>query len=188
MNNPFDKSDIAIDLTSLLDVIFIVLLIVMCSQNLTAETREQEAETREQEAAEATMDAEKTKELYSQHMEKYEETDRFVLFIDVSAAITDSQKPSERRVRVLSGVEEAGEAPYELTLTPANDSARYEELHKYLDGKIKDYGGGGPEGDEGAKRPVILTVNKGDEDILYRDEMSIELIFQKLREDYDFVY
>lgn len=60
-----NKGDILIDLTSLLDVIFIILLIVICNQrNVTSEVLAQQAE-----AAELAEQAEAQMQLYSDQME-----------------------------------------------------------------------------------------------------------------------
>ncbi len=179
MRKLFHKQDIVIDLTSLLDVIFIVLLLVMCNQQLHSREAQQMAE----DAAQKLEEASGLQQAFESHIEKYEETEEYVLFIDVTAAYSE-QALTERTIRVMAGVDIAGGEPYEIEISPESASAGYRELTDYLSASIEGYLSHG----EGAARPVILTLNKGDDDILYRDEVAIRAIFENLAEKYDNIY
>lgn len=177
MKNFFDKSEIAIDLTSLLDVIFIVLLIVMCNQQFLAGDAKEKLEQAEMLAQEA----EQVRTEYEQHAEKYKETDNYVLFIDVTATINSPANLSQRTICILTGAAEA--APYKIELAAGNEEDKYKELETYIEKQIAAYTDG-----EAGSRPIILTVNKGDDDILYRDETAIIAVFDRLKERYEYVY
>ena len=177
MRKLFQKQDIVIDLTSLLDVIFIVLLIVMCNQQLHA----REAQQMTEEAARELEEASQLQQAYESHIEKYEETEEYVLFIDVTAAYSEKAL-TERTIRVMAGANAAGGEPYVIAISPESAAAGFQELSDYLNASI--------EGDlgESVERPVILTLNKGDDDILYRDEVAIRTIFESLAETHDNIY
>lgn len=179
MRKLFRKEDIVIDLTSLLDVIFIVLLLVMCNQQLHS----REAQQMTEEAARELEEASQLRQTYESHIEKYEETEEYVLFIDVTASYSE-QTLTERTIRIMAGADTTGEEPYVIAISPESASAGYQELKEYLSTGIEGYLSRG----EGAERPVILTLNKGDEDILYRDEVAIRTIFENLAETYDNIY
>lgn len=187
MNDKFNKTDILIDLTSLLDVIFIVLLIVMCSQQLQTETigKATELTTTEAEQAIVKSDIAKTeadaiKSQYANQIQSYENADSYVTFIDVTSYYS-SGAYSERTIRVLVGIE-ASEPVQEFKVTESNPQTGYHELQKYLEGEIEKLQ------TEDNDHPVILTLNRNDENILYRDELAIDNIFAQLAKVYTNVF
>lgn len=179
MKKLFHRQDIAIDLTSLLDVIFIVLLIVMGNQRLQAENAKAEAA----QAAEMMDQTAQIQQAYANHIQKYEETEEYVLFIDVTAAYSSAQI-SRRTIRVMAGADLEKTQPYVIEISTENASAGFQELENVLHSRIEEYAAGREEGG----RPVILTLNKKDDDILYRDEVVIKAIFDRIVEQYDDVY
>ena len=196
MRERLSKTDIVIDLTSLLDVIFIVLLIVMCSeQHGTMDAKSEAAAAQESvsttlTAAQETLDtaedmlkaAEETKELYDRHTEEYENVDTYVRFIDITSSYDSAGDLSIRSIRVISGLNASNEEKV-ISVTAATEQSAYDTLYKYLESEIA-----AAVNEEGQTTPVILTVNKNDENILYRDEVAIENIFRKLSEEYDSVF
>ena len=179
MRKLFQKQDIVIDLTSLLDVIFIVLLLVMCNQQLHA----REAQQMTEDAAQKLEEASQLQQAFESHIEKYEETDEYVLFIDVTAAYSEKAL-TDRTIQVMAGTDAAGQEPYAIHITPQSASDGYQELSEYLSASIEGYLSEGEE----AARPVLLTLNKGDDDILYRDEVAIRAVFENLAEKYGNIY
>ncbi|MBR5968567.1 MAG: hypothetical protein IK001_08235 [Lachnospiraceae bacterium] len=184
MRNRHSKTDFVIDLTSLLDVIFIVLLIVMCGQKLLSDdTKEAAAKAEEMiEAADASMrESDALQEYYRQHTEAFENTEQYVRFVDVVAYFDSSTRISDRTVIVTAGMDEGTEL-VKIPVTAANEKEGYEALQKYLTGIINEVNNGG------APVPVILSLNRGDDSILYRDETAISNIFEYLASQYDNVF
>lgn len=178
MKHLFNKNEIAIDLTSLLDVIFIVLLIVMCSQK----TLTTDAKNQLEQAEQATQEANELKANYENHIEKYEQTDEYVLFIDVTA-IYDVSHIEQRTIQVMAGADVAQLTPYAIAIDAQSEQDGYADLSAYISSQITAY-----MGESDADRPVFLTVNKNDDDILYRDEQAIEHIFERLQQEYPSIY
>jgi len=186
MNGRNRKSDIVVDLTSLLDVIFIVLLIVMCRQAFLSESASEkavEAEARIEAAEQARAEAEQAEALYLQHAEKYENVDSYVLFIDVSAKIPDENDVKDRSIIVLQGGADTMETAEKLDITVSNSKEQFERLEDFLRNTISGYAEA-----ETNTRPVVISLNREDDLILYRDELAIQAIFEELKADYPYVY
>lgn len=163
------RDDLIIDLTSLLDVIFIILLVVMCSQQLT----KWDYESQEQIAAEKIRDAEAKSELYQDQMETHDKLNEYVLKLSVYSDFNPEQI-TVRKVRILKELE----AIQTIDLIGADTADAFAKLEKSLADYIA----------ENSDKPVILSLNEGDEKILYRDEKAILAIFEKLSESYTNVY
>lgn len=163
------KDDLMIDLTSLLDVIFIILLVVMCSQQLT----KWDYEGREQEATETVRDAEAIAELYRDQMETHDNLNEYVVKLSVYADFNPEQI-TVRKVRILKELQ----AIETIDLIGAETADAFARLEEKLAAYIQ----------ENSDKPVILSLNEGDEKILYRDEKTILAIFEKLSEEYTNVY
>ena len=183
MNKRFRKNDIVIDLTSLLDVIFIVLLIVMCGQQLLSDTTREaaaEAEALQQEADETLREASALQQYYEKHSDAYENTEKYVKFIDVVAYFDSSVRITDRTIIVSSGME--GENPVtQFAVTAATEESDYKQFQDYLTSLIAP-------GEDGETVPVILSLNRNDDNILYRDEVAISNLFTYLSEQYDNVF
>lgn len=163
------RDDLIIDLTSLLDVIFIILLVVMCSQQLT----KWDYESQEQTAIEKIRDAEATAELYKDQMETHDKLNEYVVKLSVYADFNPDQV-TVRKVRILKELQ----AIETIDLIGADTAKAFEDLEKSLVSYIQ----------ENSDKPVILSLNEGDEKLLYRDEKTILAIFEKLSEEYTNVY
>ena len=163
------RDDLMIDLTSLLDVIFIILLVVMCSQQLT----KWDYESREQEATETVRDAEAIAELYQDQMETQDNLNEYVVKLSVYSDFNPEQI-TVRKVRILKELQ----AIETIDLIGAETADAFGRLEENLVAYIQ----------ENSDKPVILSLNEGDEKILYRDEKTILAIFEKLSEEYTNVY
>ena len=163
------KDDLMIDLTSLLDVIFIILLVVMCSQQLT----KWDYESREQEATETVRDAEAIAQLYQDQMETQDNLNEYVVKLSVYADFNPAQV-TVRKVRILKELQ----AVETIDLIGAETADAFARLEENLVAYIQ----------ENSDKPVILSLNEGDEKILYRDEKAILAIFEKLSQEYTNVY
>ncbi|MBO4291396.1 MAG: hypothetical protein J5898_05765 [Lachnospiraceae bacterium] len=163
------KSDIVIDLTSLLDVVFIVLLVVICRQHILTDS--QQEKMGDVEAREAL--AQEKYELYMDQLETADQLNQYVWAVSVYSSYNDD-KLTERRISMLrEGQEIEG-----FELRGENVSGVLEAFRKALESYITEH----------AEQPVILSLNENDEDILYRDEKAINRIFSELASEYDNVY
>lgn len=171
------RRDAVLDLTSLLDVIFIVLLLVMSRQQLISEDNAavKEKLNKEIEAQqELKEDASEIVGVYNMEMEMHESINAYAPCVCVYANYLDNN-PSERHIRVKVGDSEI-QSPYNLY---ADKTATvYEEFTNDLRAFIE----------ENQDKPVLLSLNEGDENILYRDEVQILEIFDSLKDEYENVY
>lgn len=170
------KSDILIDLTSLLDVIFIVLLVVFAkTQNLTEKTKDQVDSANETlaQAYELSQTAQAEFELYQDQIEMADQLHQYVYAISVNSSYRGDDV-TKRQISVLpnGGNIETFELRGEDV---RKEMARFQEMLTQFVSAHQD-------------QPVILTLNEKDEKILYRDEKAILLIFDELREKYDNVF
>ena len=172
------KSDILIDLTSLLDVIFIVLLIVFArTQNMTEKTEDQVNSANDTMAQATTLaqQAQAEYELYLDQIEMADNLQQYVFTISVNSSYR-SDDVTRRQISVLpnGGEIETFELRGEDDSVENAKKQFRETLEKYIE-KHQD-------------QPVILTLNEKDEKILYRDEKAIKEIFDGLSEKYENVF
>lgn len=154
--------DILIDLTSLLDVVFIVLLVVLCSGQFSS----QEVAKKKVEVERKEAEADQKESLYMQQFDTAEEVQQYVMIISVDASY-DPSNIKERNVEVLiSGNKE----PDSFQLVGENTKEPLEQLEERLHTCIE----------ENEDKNIILSLNENDERILYRDETAILRIFEKL--------
>lgn len=163
------NNDLVIDLTSLLDVIFILLLVILCGEQLAKE----EYISKEQQASEVVQEAEAAKGLYEDQMELSDNINNYVCTISVYSDYNPDQI-TVRKVRILKENEEIES----FDLIGADTQDVYEAFTKRLTEYVT----------ASAEQPVILSLNEGDEKILYRDEKAILQIFEQLSDDYENVY
>ena len=154
-----NKGDILVDLTSLLDIIFIILLIVICNQwNETSE------------AEKVTEQAETQLQLYTDQMDT---VDSFCI-----ASLNARYEQGNVKKRHIC-IKKNGEDPIEEFDMIGNNTE--EPLNK-LKESLKKYIVSNEE------KPIILSLNENDENILYRDERAILNIFDELKDEYKNVY
>ena len=172
------RNEIIIDLTSLLDVIFLVLMVVLCKTQLMQqdiETKDVEASAREAEAEVLIDEANAKQELYSDQIDTQDNLNEYVWAISVYSSYV-SDKITERHIRVVS--EDKDIKTFDLIGTKDTNAKVFEEFKEYLEENIK----------EKKDTPVILSLNENDEKILYRDEKKIREIFDEIKEKYSNVY
>lgn len=186
MKNSFHKRDIAIDLTSLLDVIFIVLLIVMCNQKFETKEAVQQADQMMQQAQEMMQEQQSEADFqaaWNQHFEQYENVDEIMLFINVRASY-EKYNIQNRTILVLTGIGNGTQEPWKAEFNQTGASAAYQQLKEHLKKVTEEYIGS----QEGVTRPVIIALNREDEDILYRDEVAIDEILKELAAGNEMIY
>jgi len=167
------KNDILIDLTSLLDVIFILLMVVLARQQVKGMDldREKAHVSELQSSLEKTeAEAEDKLRLYSDQLYLAEKT----AIISVSATFN----PDEPKVRTLKILKNGNTAADEFLLNGGDTADAYEAFEE----KIREYAGAA----EGL--PVILSVADDGSEILYRDRQKIQSIFTDLQDSSDDVY
>ncbi|MCR5329725.1 MAG: hypothetical protein K6E62_00865 [Lachnospiraceae bacterium] len=155
-----------IDLTPLLDVIFILLIVVLANGTRSEELANEQFE----EAMEVKSSAEQQVNAYKSHFEAYSDIDEYFSIITVSAGYHSDN----RRERTISiKVNENDEIQFELN--PVNQDDQWEKITQDIQKTIS------------AKNdlPAILVLNiKNDEKMLYRDEEAIMRIFDGLKTEY----
>lgn len=161
--------DVLIDLTSLLDVMFIILLIVMWGQNSV----EGNLEKTQEEAEEAKIQAENEYLLYEELLETADNLNQYVWAVSIIVPY-DADDVTQRKIQMLKEGEEI--ESFELVGNNVADSV--EAFRKSLIGYVKKY----------EDRPVILSLNEKDENILYRDEVMLNEILTELAKEYNNVY
>lgn len=163
------RGDVIIDLTSLLDVIFIVLLVVVCAQvGLSAGTSESLAEL---ESIKAETEA--SGDLYRDMLSTSDALNELVFTASITVPY-DKDNLTRRKVKVL--VE--GQEIKAFSLFGNDTRETFREFKNYL----KEYAFVHPDS------PVILSLNEDDDKILYRDEISVKAILEELMEECDNVY
>ena len=162
-------NDIIIDLTSLLDVIFIVLLVVLCGQGSLNEGLLE----KQKEVENAKQQAEMAYELYSDQLEMADSLNQYVWAISVIVPY-DEEEITKRQIVILKEGMEIEH--FELI---GNDVGRAREAFKEsLLEFIREH----------KEKPVILSLNEKDDNILYRDEVMVNEVFMELSEEFDNVY
>lgn len=159
------KEDILIDLTSLLDVIFIILLIVICNQR--NETKM--IQTQKQEASVLIEQAESQMQLYNDQMESIQE----LCLVSVNARY-EPDNVTTRHISILK----KGELMEEMDIIGNHTEKPLHHLQLILEEYIEKNKG----------KPIILSLNENDEKILYRDEKAIQHIFDELKDKFEDVY
>ena len=167
------KLNNTVELTSLLDVIFIVLMIVICNQQINMTQKEEAAQIVMEQAEDALADAEAEKELFAQHNDTYAQINDQMEVITVYV----DYKPSDiknREIRILAG---ESELPM-ITLSPSNSKEAYDKFEAELEKEISEA--------EKADKPVIISIDTTQ--ILYRDEKAVEEIVGRLFDSHGNLY
>ena len=180
------KNDI--DLTSLLDVIFIILMIVLCNQQINMQLKEDDAKTYMAEAQAAMEEAENMKQqavsmqdeaseylsekaLYEEQLKAFSDLENSVTMVTVYA----DYLPSDIKTRFLRVM--AGDTELEkTTVTPQNEKESFALLKE----KLTEIAS------ENSEKPVVITLST--EKILYRDEESLNELLTGLCGEFANVY
>lgn len=175
-----NKLNTQIELTSLLDVIFIVLMVVICSQQMTTKAAQQDAEDEISKAQRAQIEAqneraeaEAEKKLFEEHMETYEEINTQMSVVTVYADYTPSD-PSERTLSLMVDTESSSK----IIMTPGTEKVSWAKLESQLTDAVEKANAAG--------KPVIISVNR--DRILYRDESRLTSLVDDLFRRYDNIY
>ena len=173
--NILDKINIELDLTSLLDVIFIVLMVVMCHSIV-------ETQNEKEKALEAVTEAEAGKsanmvydelsasiKLYEARKDDIDNLENKVAFADLYVNV-DQNDIKTRYIRFLLKDNLLIE---EMEVNPDNEGSVYLEFQSKLEEYLT----------ANADVPVLLTLDESD--ILYRDHVKMEEILGELSQDYD---
>lgn len=159
--------NVLIDLTSLLDIVFIVLLVVVCQlQGTKSQIAQDKADIQNQQAAIKTQ-----QELYDDQIESLDNVADYIAVISVNAHF-DADLIT-RHIDVVNS-DKKSEVPEIAELKGMSVSEGFSDLRDYLEGYLQD----------NSDRVVVLSLNDGDEDILYRDEKEIKNIFNELASQY----
>ncbi len=166
------RNNVLIDLTSLLDVIFILLLILLCGQAAVSddlnEARSQ-AEYAKTEAEYAKAQAEEERQLYEEQQEAFANVWAVSIIVPY-----DENEITRRQIRFLKQGEEIQSIDLIGNDTAGAVNEFKESLVKYIE--------------QNQGKPVILSVNENDDYILYRDEVMVDRIFDELVQAYANVY
>lgn len=163
------RNGVFIDLTSLLDIIFIFLMLFICSYHLEKQKNATSREATEK----AKADAEAVSQDYADMIDTYKNLNQYVGAASISVPY-DPNDITKRTIKVLT--EDAEIKSIDLV---GNDAAgNIDEFKDYIKGYINEHEG----------RPIILSLNEEDDKILYRDEKSINEIFGELLKTYPNVY
>ena len=154
-----------IDLNALLDVIFIILMVVVCRQATEAVNLKEaeEAVMEQQEEAKATQ------EMYEDQIDSLENMDSYVLPVYLMVRFDPTDVKSRTIEYLVNG------ETNEIALNPENEEEAYEDLRGVLSGFLS----------EQESRILLLSLNEDDEQILYRDELAVQAVVDELSEEHD---
>ena len=164
---------IDIDLTSMLDVIFIILMVVMCRVSLGGSS--EKALTEQLNETQAKLDeAEARIETYEAQRDTVEELAAEVAIMTLQAGY-DEADPTTRRVNLLRTLPDgtSSSGMDEIIITPANEDAAFGDIETAITDFLT----------QNSEVPVLLTIS--DEHILYRDYMHLKNTLDTIREEHD---
>jgi len=167
-----NKNTIDLDLTALLDVIFILLMVVMCYQVSVVKNNAEEAKQQVEEAQTAREDAEANEAVLAAQLEAMEEVDSKVGFMTVYVGYNPSNITNRyiRFVRNMQGEESA--VIQEIVITPETEAEAYSQFETEMEAFLTANSG----------MPVLLTLD--DSHILYRDHEQMAKSISKLEGTY----
>ncbi len=167
------KNDIIIDLTSLLDVIFIVLLVVMAGQFTASKNQENVLADQQTEAESKIEEAENMIAVYEDMIDTMDNVNKYVVAVSIAAPYNKDEL-HKREIKLLAEGNELKSFP----LVGSETEEAFSEFRETLEGFIKS----------NSDSPVILSLNDDDNKILYRDEKAITEILNELSGEYSNVY
>ncbi|MBO4373853.1 MAG: hypothetical protein J5829_01990 [Lachnospiraceae bacterium] len=165
-NKPKSLGQFIIDLTPLLDVIFIVLIVVLSFQDdysKVADDRYTQATQIEQKAKDDISAASASLATAEEHIDTYANMHDYVNVVTIYA----SYKPSNRKYRTLH-VEINNADLWEKEINPSNEDRIWTECQSYIEGKLAD----------NRDLPTVFSIM--DEKMLYRDEQSVLSLYENL--------
>lgn len=198
---PSSQPNAAIDLTPLLDVIFIFLFVVIIGYAMAAQTAETQAEEAEAQASarvakkeaeadaltgevaslrteidslsEKLFDQAAMQEAYEGRLEDYdgEIIGAKVKIVTISCTYSAADS-TNRQIRVITP-EEAWEP---IRLTPANQDTGYDRLTRLLTAYVTDHS------------DAVIVLSASSDSVQRRDKLAIDRIVDGLVRAYDYVY
>ena len=163
-----------VDLTPLLDVIFIVLIVILAGQDnysTQADVKYAEAEKYVSEVNAEMEEIDAQNSVLKEQMSAYSSMNEYINIVTVYAAYS-SENRKNRTIYLKVNVEE----PIKISLNPNNTSEAWSECRDYIEEIIN----------EDVNTPMILSINaNNDEKMLYRDEESINSLFMELTKNYN---
>lgn len=160
--------NIIIDLTPLLDVVFIMLLVVACKLQVTQNDYNKRVDTLDDQTTAADTQQEEYEDLY----DSFANIDDYIVFYTVNS----HYNPDDIEFRTIDIVSSEKDfvKPSLPLLRRNNDSEGLEKLKNYLE----EYASSNPD------VTIVVSLNEDDDDILYRDEKRIKNIFDELCSTY----
>lgn len=155
-----------IDLTPLLDVIFIFLVVVLCfntNENEEAQAKLSEAKTKFEEAERIEEEAETKLGIMQDHLNNYAEDNDNISFVTIYAEYT----PNDRKFRTIH-VRVNEQEDYKIPLNPSNTDDAWTECKDYIL-KFVDQ-----------EKPMMVSIMNTK--MLYRDEQKIEHLIDELND------
>lgn len=166
MNRSFlEKAKIDIDLTSLLDVIFIILMVVLCHRQVDANNQKAQMEELKEKVA-VTQDVEAENLMYEERLDTYENLSEYINLVTVYAEY-DLTDVTKRYIRVMNGDEEIKK----IEITPDTESQGFEEFTSFMEAIVG----------ENTEKPILCSLDCGQ--ILYRDAVKINEIVSTMKAD-----
>lgn len=165
-NQSFSLGQFLIDLTPLLDVIFILLIVVLTYQDgyiKDADDKKAEADKIVQMANDAKAKAESSNETAQEQLDTYANIHDYVNVVTVYASYT----PSNIKYRTLH-VEINNNDIWEKEINPSNEQRVWEECRTYIEEKLTGL----------SAMPTVFSIMN--EKMLYRDEQAILSLYGDL--------
>ena len=163
-----NRNGVDFDMTPLLDVIFIVLMVVMCHQTLNTQKDQGKIDELKTDLDQATAKI----GIYETQLGAYENANDLVAYVTLYADY-DTGNPKIRHIKLAYNNDVAFD---ELTITPTTEIEIYskfqEEMEKFLSEKDNT--------------PVLIILE--DSHILYRDQQELSKILQGVDDKYDNVF
>ena len=163
-----NRTGVEFDMTPLLDVIFIVLMVVMCHQTLDTQKAQETIVELETELD----DANGRNGLYETQLGAYENANDLVAYVTLYADY-ETSNPKTRHIKMAYNNDIAFD---EITITPTTEAEMFDEFQNEMESFLT----------EKENTPVLLILD--DSHILYRDQQKMTKILQELDDKYDNFY
>lgn len=155
-------------MTPLLDVIFIVLMVVMCHQTLDSQNAQETIDTLEEKLDDATG----KNGIYETQLGAYENANDLVAYVTLYADY-ETTNPKTRNIRLAYNNDVAFDT---ITITPTTETESYEKFQEEMEMFLT----------EKENMPVLIVLD--DSHILYRDQQQLAKILQELDDKHDNLY
>lgn len=169
------NKDVIIDLTSLLDIVFIVLLVVICY----ASTLNFDNQLKASEWLNKETEYDNKAQTYQEMIKEMDDLKEFVGYVVIRIPYDKSDMNGQSYRNRVIHVLEKGENEIKTYEIQGNKKiSEQSDLYKYLEDYIAQYG----------DKPIVISLNDKDEDILYRDEKELNELVDKLQEEHGNIY